>query len=306
MTELNNYLDEYVGECQEVLDRVSLNLARIEKNDGDPEIITSVYRDIHTIKGTSQLFGFQQMGQVAHAIESSLDPVRKGDRELLSAHTDVIFSAVDIMLRILNGIRSSKAEPDLKNGLAQLLDAILSISNVAQKSAKETPSTETGISQAGQGTTPQKDSPSLNAKLEDQQSDTIRIHVGLLDSLMNLTGELVLIRNQVAQLTRTIENNELHTISQRLNALTGELQNDVMKTRMQPIGAILNRFNRMVRDSAKDLGKSINLAIEGAETELDKTLIDAVKDPLTHIVRNSVDHGIESPETRRLNKKAPQ
>ena len=138
------------------------------------------------------------------------------------------------------------------------------------------------------------------------QSENLRVSVLILDKLMNRVSELVLIRNQVLQYTNKKNDSELSNLSQRLNVVTGELQDDVMKTRMQPIGTILTKFHRVVRGLSKDLGKQVELLIEGAETELDKALLEAVKDPLTHIVRNSIDHGIESPEIRQEQGKNPQ
>ena len=127
---------------------------------------------------------------------------------------------------------------------------------------------------------------------------TIRVDVGLLDKLMNLVGELVLARNQVLQFTTQSADSAFLATSQRLNLITTELQGSVMKTRMQPIGNVWNKLPRVVRDLATASGKEIRIEMEGQETELDKTIIEAIKDPLTHIVRNSVDHGIERPEAR--------
>ena len=127
---------------------------------------------------------------------------------------------------------------------------------------------------------------------------TIRVDVGLLDKLMNLVGELVLARNQVLQFTSRLEDASLTATSQRLNLITSELQEGVMKTRMQPIGVVWNKLPRVVRDLSSQCGKQVNLEMDGAETELDKTIIEAIKDPLTHIVRNACDHGIEAPEAR--------
>ncbi len=127
---------------------------------------------------------------------------------------------------------------------------------------------------------------------------SIRVDVGLLDKLMNLVGELVLARNQILQFTANSDDAAFVATTQRLNLITTELQEGVMKTRMQPIGNVWSKFPRVVRDLATSLGKQVRLEMEGEETELDKTIIEAIKDPLTHIVRNSVDHGIETPEER--------
>jgi len=116
---------------------------------------------------------------------------------------------------------------------------------------------------------------------------------------MNRVGELVLLRNQILQYVNSTEDSEVLRTSQRLNLLTTELQENVMKTRMQPIGNIWSKFPRTVRDLALGCGKQVRIEMEGKETELDKTIIEAIKDPLTHLIRNAVDHGIEPTETRR-------
>jgi len=129
---------------------------------------------------------------------------------------------------------------------------------------------------------------------------TVRVDVGLLDKLMNLVGELVLTRNQLSQLaqSRNLRPEFVTAVSQRVNLVTTELQENVMKTRMQPIGTVWGKFPRIVRDIAHELGKQVRLESIGSETELDRTIVEAIRDPLTHIIRNSVDHGIESPERR--------
>jgi two-component system, chemotaxis family, sensor kinase CheA len=138
----------------------------------------------------------------------------------------------------------------------------------------------------------------LEAKPRDTAPDTIRVGVNLLDKLMTLVGELVLARNQLMQLSNTLDDTGLQAVSERMNLIATELQEHVMKTRMQPIGNIWGQFPRTVRDVALGCGKEVGIEMEGKETELDKTIIEAIKDPLTHLVRNSVDHGIELPEER--------
>ena len=138
------------------------------------------------------------------------------------------------------------------------------------------------------------------------KDSSLRVNVKILDNLMTLAGELVLTRNQLVQAVSSRNQQGIDTVSQRLNMVTSELQESIMSTRMQPIGNIFNKFKRVVRDLSKSLSKKINLIIEGEEVELDKTIIEAIGDPLTHLVRNSVDHGIEQPETRVVNGKDAQ
>ena len=131
-----------------------------------------------------------------------------------------------------------------------------------------------------------------------QAAQTIRVAVDVLEDLMTMVSELVLTRNQLLQLARTQENSAFSVPLQRLSHITSDLQEGVMKTRMQPIGHVWAKFPRLVRDVAHDLGKDVKLVLEGKETELDRTLVEAIKDPLTHIVRNAIDHGLEAPDAR--------
>ncbi|MEM1332250.1 MAG: chemotaxis protein CheW [Actinomycetota bacterium] len=144
------------------------------------------------------------------------------------------------------------------------------------------------------------------ARQRGAADSSVRVDVSVLDSLMNLVGELVLSRNQIVQLANGGDHSDFAKPAQRLNLLTSELQESVMKTRMQPIGGIWNKLPRVVRDLSNQFGKQIRLEMEGKETELDRTLLEAIKDPLTHMIRNTVDHGIESPETRAAAGKNPE
>ncbi len=152
----------------------------------------------------------------------------------------------------------------------------------------------------------EKATPAGDAKPQSVVDSSIRVDVGLLDKLMNMVGELVLTRNQILQCPVIQDDASLQTSSQRLSLITSELQEGIMKTRMQPIGNIFGKFPRVVRDLAMNCGKQIRIEMEGKDTELDKTLVEAIKDPLTHLVRNSVDHGIEKPEVRQSHGKSPE
>lgn len=354
MSDLDEAMAEFTSECEEMLERISLSLGKLEKSEADDDTLNSIYRDVHTIKGSSQLFGFQSIGQLGHAMEASLDPLRKGMIEISSLQVDLLYQCIDIISNQLKMLVDTGSEPDIDAELndyipklilltlkglggtphsfndfssldsekSDLIDSSEHVSNVevsdSEKtvtlvessidSKKEMPSPKEDVSipekepfLEKEKTTPKKkpikEAREPTTSTSDAQ-DTIRVQVGLLDNLMNLTGELVLIRNQVIQLAVNQANREFSNISQRINILTSELQSEVMKTRMQPIGNILNKFHRVVRDLSRNLEKKVELELVGTETELDKTLIEAVKDPITHIVRNAVDHGMESPAER--------
>ncbi len=144
-----------------------------------------------------------------------------------------------------------------------------------------------------------QDAADVEVKRTEVVDTTLRVDIGLLDTLMNLVGELVLARNQILQFTKTQRDGDFVSTSQRLNLITSELQEGVMRTRMQPISTVWNKLPRIVRDIAHACEKEVNLETQGKETELDKTIIEAIKDPLTHIIRNAVDHGIEKPSERK-------
>ncbi len=376
-------LVEYLDECTEMLERFSKNLSLMESGKVSPEMLASIYREMHTIKGNSQFFGFSQVGVLAHAMESSLDPVRKGTAPITQALVDGLYQGADVISTLLAGIRSNHKEPDLHKMVSDIVPRLVDLSaNFAPEvRPSEITSEKSDVSAAKVHTSPdfkdngkdttrngevggqtspipeiskEKDleeiegfvlfdnlpdhlklpvAPTvvstdpqeavssakneeavllnidLSSKSGDQtvksigdevQSETIRVQVALLDNLMNLVGELVLIRNQLLQHAKINDSDsEFGKMSQRLNVLAAELQNEVMKTRMQPVGNVLNKFTRVVREMGRELGKKIELNIYGSETELDKTIIEAVKDPLTHIIRNAVDHGIELPADRK-------
>ncbi len=184
----------------------------------------------------------------------------------------------------------SEQEPEAVPALATITPISTAMPVASESSAVTTPAAADTVNRAAG-----------RASVADS---AIRVDVGQLDRLMNLVGELVLARNQIIQHSHDPSSDGLHKASQRLNIITTELQESVMKTRMQPIGNVWSKFPRIVRDLASELGKDIHFVMEGNETELDRTIIEAIKDPLTHIVRNSVDHGIETPETRRQAGKA--
>ncbi len=226
---------------------------------------------------------FPKLEAVAHAGESLLSRLRDGQLLLNAEIISGLLDLMDAVRRILANIENTHVEGEGDYGpvigrLAQLL--IGRTAAVAQPAPTEAAAAVSEEAAARDGQT---------GGLTDAN---IRVDVGLLDRLVNLVGELVLARNQVLQFTATRRDPAFLHTTQRLNQITTELQEGVMKTRMQPIGNILNKFPRQVRDLAAACGKQVRLTVEGEETELDKTLLEAIKDPLTHLVRNSVDHGI--------------
>jgi two-component system chemotaxis sensor kinase CheA len=293
--------EEFVSEMNERFDRVSETLLKIETEKGDKDLLDSLYRDIHTIKGDVQLFNLEGASLLSHSMENTLESSRGLEHfEMESSHISTLLMCVDLL-------KSCVLNPNDEDMLKEVHFMISLLAPFTQVTQKEKQELKIVPKEFGAGSIERSSSltqPVANHSAESEKTDTsIRVQVSLLDKLMTLMGEMVLVRNQVLQYSNKTDDLEFLNLSQKLDVVTSELQEETMKTRMQPIGNILNKFQRVVRDLSGSLNKKINLNLYGIETELDKTLIEAVKDPLTHIVRNACDHGIETPEARlRSNK----
>jgi two-component system, chemotaxis family, sensor kinase CheA len=342
MQEDQEVIREFLVESHENLSRLDQELVELEKHPKDAELLASIFRTFHTIKGTCGFLAFSILEKITHQAESLLSQLRDGQRELDPSLVSLILETVDATRRVLASIEANGNEgPDHFEELTERLrltasggvqvkppstvpaqiqsqippqieardqarDQILDQAHdQAQSKARPEPHPQpkrsdlTVVEAAGPPEIPD------GARSADDQGKSsavadanIRVGVGLLDKLMDLVGELVLTRNQILQFNTEREDATLNATSQRLNLITTELQEGVMKTRMQPIGMVWNKLPRVVRDVALSLGKQIRLEMDGAETELDRTIIEAIKDPLVHLVRNSCDHGVEPPEVR--------
>jgi two-component system chemotaxis sensor kinase CheA len=392
--ENEEFIREFLEESEENLDQLDQDFVSLEQEPSDLERLDSIYRAIHTIKGTSGFFGFSKLGAVAHSAENLLSRLRDGEITLNKGLTSALLESVDAIRDILSNIGR---DGDEGNGnyreLNQQLDDLCSSAPVAASEpvpasesvaarsteldsispvVSEPNSDEAALAenQTGHGESEKNDSKQTAASIidagdrvtneptedtttgtdardvatpepdpvEQQHNDSneltanpdsvlesgnqptappidssktgngpdtgkspgigsegsIRVDVGLLNKLMDLVGELVLARNQLLQTESNEHDRRLTNVTQQVNRITTELQERVMQTRMQPIGNIWGKFPRLVRDLAVMCGKEVNLLMDGAETEVDKSLLEAIKDPLTHLIRNAIDHGIES------------
>jgi two-component system chemotaxis sensor kinase CheA len=298
----SDIVKDFLQESYENLDRLDRELLGLEKNPRDSDALASVFRTIHTIKGNCGFLGFDKLEKVAHVGENLLTSLRDGQLILDPAITTGLLSMVDAVRQMLKGIESTGQDgddtyPQLLQTLARLQEpAANPAAPLSLKAEPDQPAAKNPPLATKKAESPPQEKPSRSR--ETAAAETIRVGVNLLDKLMTLVGELVLARNQLLQLSNTSRDAGLQTISQRMNLIATELQEEVMKTRMQPIGNIWSQFPRTVRDVALGCGKQVNIEMQGKDTELDKTIIEAIKDPLTHLVRNSVDHGIELSEDR--------
>ncbi len=331
---MDDLLADFLTETNESLAELDVALVRLERTPDDGDTLAQIFRLVHTIKGTCGFLGLPRLERVAHSAENVLGRIRDGLLPITPDTVTTILAALDRLKQILNNLAATGAEPAGDDGsLTQALDAIcecrtavapppatspapLSTTPVATSPAAApllAPSSVPAPSVAGPPATPPRAAAEQGAEPvhaepggpENQvASQTIRVGVDVLEDLMTLVSELVLTRNQLMQLARTHEaqNNEASGFTvplQRLSHITSDLQEGVMKTRMQPIGNAWQKLPRLVRDLARDVDKRIELVMRGAETELDRQVLEMIKDPLTHMVRNSGDHGLERPEIRR-------
>jgi two-component system, chemotaxis family, sensor kinase CheA len=323
---MDDLLREFLTESGESLAVLDLELVKLEQNPNNPDLLGNIFRLVHTIKGTCGFLGLPRLESVAHASENVLGKVRDGELEVTPEIVSVILKSLDRIKSLLATLEQTEAEPagddsDLKNQLNAIAEG-----KAAPKAAAPAPAPEAAPAPAEAAPSPvaekhEPDHPADSsadagraaavAAIEEQAArepsvaaQSIRVGVNLLENLMTMVSELVLTRNQLLQILRSQKESEFAAPLQRLNLVTSELQEGVMKTRMQPIGNAWAKLPRMVRDLAHELNKKIDLKMQGAETELDRQVLELIKDPLTHLVRNCADHGLEGPEARRKTGKA--
>ncbi|HYZ83992.1 MAG TPA: chemotaxis protein CheA [Bryobacteraceae bacterium] len=292
-------IQEFLIESNESLVRLDQELVELERNPQDARLLASIFRSFHTIKRTSGCLGFNTLRGITHSTETILSQLRDGERILTPDLATLILQANDAVKSILQTVERTSTEGDEEFlPLWALLDAATAVENITKEIRKALPAPVEPVLPSRPAEPMVEPKTSASSTRSSAMESTVRVDVGLLEKLMNLVGELVLAHNQIIQYSTQRGDHSISTSAQRLNLITTELQESVMKTRMQPIGNLWNKLPRVVRDIAASCGKQIEVEMEGADTELDRTVIEAIKDPITHIVRNACDHGIERPEVR--------
>ncbi|WGL51894.1 chemotaxis protein CheA [Nocardioides sp. BP30] len=352
---------EFLVESHENLDQLDRDLVELEQHPGSRELLSSIFRTIHTIKGTSGFLAFGRLERLTHVGETLLSKLRDGEYAMNDAIAEALLRMVDTVRALLDGIERVGNDKDPAVDVVPVQEAIeLLLANGGQQSAPaepveaeepaavaeetaeatETVEAEETVEAASSAVEPVAVEPVAVEPVADEPvavepvappapvvepqpvaeqteqpvaepgepwdgterrsvaDSSVRVDVELLDNLVQLVGELVLTRNQILQRTESQDDPELIRASQRLDLVASELQESVMKTRMQPIGQVWSKMPRIVRDLARQLGREVELSMDGHDTEMDRSVLEAVKDPLTHMVRNSMDHGIERPEER--------
>lgn len=384
MEDIQEILEDFLVEAFELIEQLDQNLVELESNPDDLELLNSIFRVAHTIKGSSSFLNFDVLTGLTHHMEDVLNKARHGDLKLTPEVMDVVLESIDLMKSLLHAIRDNGNDTSVGIDITDIcrrLDIISNGESAPHATAAEeidespVPSEEDNVDYSKlsdqevedeierllkmrkeedrkrrEGNSVPKAAPVATPSFEslkdngDNDSDdeaprvepvsrrgggdnantapakkesassmeqTIRVEVKRLDHLMNLIGELVLGKNRLLKIYDDVEERyegekfleELNQVVSSISLVTTDLQIAVMKTRMLPIAKVFNKFPRMVRDLSRELGKQIELEISGEETELDKSIVEEIGDPLVHIIRNSCDHGIEDAATRRANGK---
>ncbi len=332
---MDDLLQEFLAETSESLGLLDGELIRLEETPGDTAILGNIFRVFHTIKGTCGFLNLPRLEKVAHAGEDLLSTFRENASLVTPEAVSQILRCVDAIRDLLGGIDDAGAEPKTDNDaliaalramaaageagtptvVSNCLDIFAAIEGTVEPFGEP-------IGEPGAGAGPGLEPDATRDAAEDAQpldrpavaaapastaaanepaaaSQTIRVNVEVLESLITLVSELVLTRNQFLQIFRAKDDGRSTDSFQRLSRITTELQEGVMKTRMQPVGTAWSKLPRIVRDLGIETGKRIELRMHGGETELDRQILEMIRDPLTHMVRNSADHGIEAPAERR-------
>ncbi|WP_436698142.1 chemotaxis protein CheA [Nocardioides sp. BYT-33-1] len=304
---------EFLVESHENLDRLDRDLVELERDPGSRERLSSVFRTIHTIKGTSGFLALNRLEQLTHVGETLLSRLRDGEVAMTPPIAEGLLAMVDTVRALLDAIERTGRDTDPAVAVAPVvavIEGLLAEEPTEEEPTEEEPTEEEPTEEepteeeppeaaTPPAATPAADEPWDGVERRAVVDSSVRVDVDLLDDLVDLVGELVLTRNQLVQRSLGSTDGELVRASQRLDLVASELQESIMKTRMQPIGQVWSKLPRVVRDLSHQLGREVELVMEGHETELDRSLLEAVKDPLTHLVRNSLDHGIEPPDVRR-------
>ena len=334
MGDNSEFIGEFLVESTENLDQLDRDLLALEAEPGDPQRLASIFRTVHTIKGNSGFFGFSKLGALTHSGEHLLGRLRDGKCSLDDRITGTLYSMVDAVRSILQAIEATgtEGEQDFRELSRQLAavaaEAATPIAEepVVRAEPDRTDQEPSAAELPTAGPAPVvAEAPAVKAVVAapvvppsppaaraaaalpmevgaasppaiPPAESTVRVDVDLLASILDLVGELVLARNELKSIET--EDPAVLAAAQRINTVTNALQETAVKTRMQPVDHVFSRFPRTVRDLAKACGKEVALTVDGADTELDRTLIESIRDPLTHLIRNAIDHGIETPAAR--------
>ena len=331
-------LDGFLTETTELLEKLDDDLVALEKAPGEKELLNRIFRSIHTVKGASSFLGFDLLVRVTHRTEDVLNRLRKGELFVTPEIMDVILEAIDMVKILVSDIKGGDIKEREIDGIIGKLLPLMELNQEAVALPHAEPSGATTAAPVAAApvptvadTAPEQVAQSVpvvptpaevtalpkesKAKVDDlADNSTVRIDVKRVDDLMNQVGELVLERNRMMQLDSDFRSGsdlaifaeEFGKLAKRMNFVVSEVQMQVLKMRMIPVEKVFKKFPRIVRNLARDLNKEVELQLFGEETELDRSVVDEIGDPLLHLIRNAMDHGIERPDEREAAGKSRQ
>ena len=291
--DLSKYKDVFLSEAKEHLASMNKSLLKLEKNPAEIELANDIFRASHTLKSMAATMNYHKMAALCHAMEDVLEVIKK-KKIKLDECVDILFECFDTLELSLRGVSKNKEELPT-DPLVQKLRTLVMRHGEREKGDEKTKSSVVLDTEAA-------DRPSLITPA----ITSIEVRVERLDLLMNLAEELLINKMRLDRIKESLQNPELSTTVDTLGRLIADVQYNVMQARMVPIGFVFNRFPRMVRDLAKQERKELNLEMEGGDIELDRAIVEEIAEPLVHLLRNAVDHGIETPGERRKVGKSPQ
>ncbi len=308
--DMQELVQDFLVETNEIIENLDHDLVELESNQNNLDLLNKIFRGAHTMKGSSSFLGFNKLAELTHHAEDILNKLRKSEMVVTREIMDTLLAFVDKTKQIITDIENGTDTTDCTSVIEDLKLASEGKLTAKAKSSPAPQANQTASAPAAAPAPKPQAAPKQEAPKAPQQAtqveQTIRVDVSRLDSLVNLVGELVLSRNMLSQIAGELENKfeneylveQLLVATNSIGMNTTELQLAIMKTRMIAIGKVFNKFPRVVRDISRDTGKEIELVISGEETELDKQVIESIGDPLLHMIRNSCDHGVETPDVR--------
>ncbi len=295
-------LAEFILEAREIIDRLDVDFVRLEETPSDQALVGNIFRGLHTLKGSSGFFSLKRLEKLSHAGESLLGKIRAGQAELDFDKSTRLLEMNDILRLIIEGIEANHVEPVGDD--QELIAVLLGLSQGDKKATPESPPaavmeviSEELVQEGLRESIEPPEVPLANTPGQEVVVP-VKVNPEVLDKLMNIASEMVLARNRLLPFSQQSSDKLFTSAVRSIDLLTLELQERMMKMRMQPIFHIWDKFPRLVRDVSAECGKKVRLLQEGAETELDRILLDSIRDPLIHLIRNSIDHSIESTEVR--------
>ena len=284
---LAQMFEDFLEESQDFLDQLNLNLTQLEENPDDANVVNEIFRAVHTLKGTASFVGIDNIREIAHRMEDVFGAIRKGDLKVTATIIDAMFEATSMLTLVRDRARTRETST------IDISPVLLSLTGIIETGGLDI-SAQVPDETVGNVTV----NPVASSVDTARVSETIRVSTNRLDTFMNLVGEMITSVNRLNGTANRLRDNDLNTISSTITRLTKQLHSGLMIVRMVRIERLFNKYPGVVRNLARELEKEVELVISGRETELDKTVTEQIYDPLMHLLRNAIDHGIEKPGKR--------